>query len=243
MAERPSIANTRNRLLRALAPESLARLAPQLEHAEFDTGEVIHERGEPVVAVCFPETVVVSVVTVMNDGTEVETGTIGNEGFAGLNALLEMPSLTRRTYVQVPGTGWTLGADALRDASEADESLRRLIRRYTQSFIEQAAQMSACNRLHPLDKRCARWLISTADQVGGETFHLTHEFLSEMLGVRRSGVTVAAGALQKAGLITYVRGRVTVLDRAGLRAAACECYDTLREVYARVAPEVGQPVP
>jgi CRP-like cAMP-binding protein len=171
----------------------------------------------------------------MADGSAVEVGTVGREGLVGLVIVLGGAASPTVTLCQIPGTARRITAERLAEAVEARPALRRLLLRYAQGYLTQVAQGAACNRLHGIEARCARWLLMTHDRVGGaDTFPLKQEFLAVMLGVRRAGVTVAAGALQDAGLIRYRRGSIRVLDRAGLEAASCECYGLVREQYARL---------
>jgi CRP-like cAMP-binding protein len=226
-----------NRLLAALAADDLAALAPHLEEVTLGNGEVLAEPGEPLADIYFPETAIMSVINRMADGAGVEVGTVGNEGLVGLAALLGAEASESQTLAQIPGTALRLPAAVLVAAVDAQPALRRLLLRYTQAYLTQVAQGAACNRLHGIEARCARWLLMTHDRVGGaDAFPLTQEFLAIMLGVRRAGVSVAAGALQDAGLIRYRRGGIRVLDRAGLEAAACECYGVVRRQFDRLLP-------
>jgi CRP-like cAMP-binding protein len=230
----PGRHNEQNRLLNALSAAEYAWLEPHLEMVELKTKDVLGEANAPFQHVYFIQTGVASVVNVV-DGATVEVGTIGNEGMAGLSVFLDSGAPASRTFVQVPGTAKRVAADIFAVGAEERPELRRILHRYTQAFLTQVAQTASCNRMHELQERCARWLLMTHDRVGGaDTFPLTHEFLSFMLGVRRAGVTVAAGMLQKAGFISYTRGRITVVDRAGLEAASCECYGIVRAHFDRL---------
>ncbi len=227
----------RNRLLAALAPEDYAALAPHLEPVALSVGQVLAGPGEAFAHVYFPETAVLSVIARMADGAGVEVGTVGNEGLAGVSVLLDTEASPNETLAQIPGTALRVSAAAFTAAVDARPGLRRLLHRYAQAYLTQVAQGAACNRLHGIEARCARWLLMTHDRVGGaDSFPLKQEFLAIMLGVRRAGVTVAAGALQDAGLIRYRRGGIRVLDRAGLEAAACECYGVVRRQFDRLLP-------
>jgi CRP-like cAMP-binding protein len=227
----------RNRLLAALAPEERTALVPHLEPVSLAIGEVLAEPGVPLAHVYFPETAILSVINRMADGAAVEVGTVGNEGLVGLAALLGAEASESQTLAQIPGTALRLPAALLAAEAAARPALRRLLDRYTQAYITQVSQGAACNRLHGIEARCARWLLMTHDRVGGaDAFPLTQEFLAIMLGVRRAGVSVAAGALQDAGLIRYRRGGIRVLDREGLEAAACECYGVVRRQFDRLLP-------
>ena len=223
----------RNKLLRALPPEEYAWISSHLTPVSLKLRDVLAEANEPFRHVYFPETSVASMVNRVGGGT-VEVGTVGNEGMAGLSAFLDGGAAPSQTFAQIAGEAKRMPAGVFAVGADERPGLRRLINRYTQAFLTQVAQTAACNRAHEVQERCARWLLMTHDRVGGDTFTLTHEFLSFMLGVRRAGVTVAAGTLQKAGLIRYSRGKVTVLDRSGLEEASCECYGVVQEHYDRL---------
>ena len=219
----PETTSTGNRLLQALPPASLARLQPQLTIEDIPAKKLLYAPGAPIRDIYFPMSGVISIVVVGEAGT-VEAATVGREGMVGLPVVLGADSSMMQVIGQVSGASARMPADALREAMDTDAPIRRLVLLYAQALIEQTSQSVACNRLHSLEERCARWLLMTHDRVGASTFVLTQEFLSQMLGVRRASVTVAAGMLQKAGLIKYVRGKITVLDRKGLEEASCECF-------------------
>jgi CRP-like cAMP-binding protein len=213
----------RNRLLGALSADDLERLLPLLESVPLVDGMPIYEPYKPISHVYFPISGVVSLVSEMREGT-VEVGTIGREGMTGLPLVLRATTMPTRAFVQVPGHAYrTRGADLCVVMREAP-NVERLLYRYVLALFDQTAQHAACNRLHALEERCARWLLMTHDRVDGDVVPLKQQFLAEMLGVHRPAVTIAAGALQKAGVIRYTRGKVTVLDREGLEDAACACY-------------------
>jgi CRP-like cAMP-binding protein len=171
----------------------------------------------------------------MANGSAIEVGTIGNEGVTGISVLLGAHASTNETFVQIPGTAHRVAADELVREIDARPALRHLLNLYAEAYLTQVAQTAACNRLHDIESRCARWLLMTHDRVGqAEQFPLKQEFLAIMLGVRRAGVSVAASALQDAGLIHYTRGSIRVLDRAGLEAVACECYGIVRQHFDRL---------
>ncbi|MGK2961071.1 MAG: Crp/Fnr family transcriptional regulator [Gemmatimonadaceae bacterium] len=225
----------RNRLLRALDADDYRWIAPQLEAVTMKSGDVLAEENQPFTHVYFMGTGVASVTNQVSGGT-VEVGTVGNEGLAGLSVYLGggggIPS---RTFVQVPGEGKRMPAAAFAAGAGERPGLQRILKRYVQAYLIQVSQTAACNRAHSVEERCARWLLMTHDRVGGgHTFPLTHQFLAYMLGVRRAGVTVAAGILQKAGLIHYTRGSITISDRTGLEAASCECYGVVAEHVDRL---------
>jgi CRP-like cAMP-binding protein len=224
----------RNLLLQLLPPEEYDALEPDLEHVALELGTVLAEPGQPPRHVYFPATCVVSVVSVSDGANGVEVGTIGNEGMAGISVFLDAAPPPDRTFVQVAGEAWRIPVDRFTDSAERLPGLQRLLRRYTHAYLVQVSQTAACNRLHDIEQRCARWLLMTHDRVErAPRFALTQEFLAIMLGVRRASVSEAAGALQARGLIEYSWGKIAVLDRAGLEAAACECYGVVRDHFAR----------
>jgi CRP-like cAMP-binding protein len=230
----------RNELLRALPPEAYARLLPHLEPVEIPSGHVLWRPDEPIHAVYFPRTVVCSLLTPLADESPVESATVGCEGMVGVPVVLGAGVTHSQALGQVPGAAARVDAGHFRTWLATADGARSLLLRYAQVLIEQTAQSVACNRKHEMDERCARWLLATHDRVGSDSFSLTHQFLAAMLGVRRASVTVAAGMLQQAGLIQYRRGQVTILDRARLEEASCECHRVVRELHTRVlgfAPE------
>ena len=227
---------TRNRLLNALPAPLFEELRPQLEQVALPNGEDIALPGTPWTHVYFPEDNLFSVVNEMQDGGTVEVGTIGNEGVAGLPALLDATASESRVFTQLPGYAFRAPVAAVVSLMDREREVRRLVNRYVQAYLSQVAQGAACNRLHGIEQRCARWLLLTRDRVDSDRFSLKQEFLSDMLGVRRAGVSVAASALQSAGLIRYSRGMIEVLDREGLTAASCECYAVIRQQFDRLVP-------
>jgi CRP-like cAMP-binding protein len=226
-------APSRNRILAALPPAEFIRIETELEPFELSMNHVLYEANAPISHVYFPTSGCVSMVNVMDDGA-VEVGTIGYEGWAGLPLLLGDDRMPTRAFVQLAGSSYRMKADAFQMSLDRNPAYVRLLNRHSLALFNQAAQSVACNRLHTLESRCARWLLMTHDRMRLESFTLTHEFLSYMLGVHRPAVTLAAGVLQRAGLIRYTRGRVTVLDRAGLESVSCACYEITRRNYARL---------
>ena len=224
-----------NRLLRALSAADYAALLPDLRRVAISAGQPISEPLERSRQVYFPETAVFSLIIVMADGAGVEAATVGNEGMAGLSPYLGTGVMNTRCLVQIAGDAQRIAASALIRVIAASPAVGVVLRRYTQAFINQLAQSVACNRLHTIDQRCARWLLMTHDRVGGgDAFDLTQEFLSYMLGVRREAVSGASHALQEQGIIRYRRGHLSVLDRPALERAACECYGATRDDYGRL---------
>lgn len=229
---------SRNRLLAALPAATLAKLSPHLEPVSYALREQLFTPRESPRHAVFPVDGVISLVAELRDGSPVEIATIGNEGMTGLSIFLRTDWLPYRAFVQVPGRALRVEAEVLERELERDDALVDVLRRHTQALLTQVAQSVACNRMHAVEERCARWLLMTHDRVHrAPQFPMTQEFLATMLGVRRATVTVAAGMLQRAGLIRYTRGKITVVDREGLEAASCECYASVREELDRLLPE------
>ena len=225
----------RNRLLASLPPSDLAKLQSDLEPVELTYRRSLYEANRQIPYVYFFETGVGSLVKTMRNGDASEIGTIGNEGIVGLPVVLGDTRSPTAVYVQVPGVGLRMKSEAFRHAMDSSTQLRGALLHYTHAFFNQVAQSAACAHHHVLEQRCARWLLMTYDRMATDHFLLTHEFLAMMLGIRsRPGVTIAAGALQRAGLITYQRGHVTILDLAGLKKVSCECYDTSKREFDRL---------
>ncbi|HJQ33121.1 MAG TPA: Crp/Fnr family transcriptional regulator [Pyrinomonadaceae bacterium] len=228
-----------NRILSATPAEEYERLCPRLEYVELRRGDVLHEAGEHLSHVYFPYAGTLSVTVQMRDGDETEVGTIGREGMLGLPLVLGTDTAPLRAFSQVSG-----GAMRMRTADFAEEVNRRagfytLLLRYAQSFFVQTAQTAACNRLHPMEARLPKWLLTTRDLAQTDRLDLTHEFVAVMLGVRRAGVTEALGLLRAEGLIDHSRGHITVLDAEGLRRKSCECYGVVRDEYDRLLSPVA----
>jgi CRP-like cAMP-binding protein len=225
---------TDNLLLARLAPDDFAQICTDLEHVLFRVHDVLYEPGEEIRHIYFPTAGCVSMVHVTLDGT-VEVGTVGFEGVVGIPLLLHGTSAPTRALVQVEGEAYRITSAAFRRTIALSDSTYRILLRFSLAFFNQVAQSVACNRLHSLEERCARWLLITHDRVDGDSFKLTQEFLSFMLGVHRPAVTLAAGVLQKAGYIHYSRGKITITDRPGLEGASCSCYQATRDDYAVLA--------
>lgn len=190
----------------------------------------IYEPNVRIEDVYFPIDCVLSVVTRMKDGGQIEIGTIGREGVSGIPLLLGGVTTANESYCQVPGYAVKIDTH-LFEALRAESKFQELLDRYVQAYVNMLGQLAACNRLHHVHERCARWLLMTYDRVGSPEIRLTHEYLAMMLGTQRSGVTIAAATLQHAGFIHYSRGVITILDRAGLENASCECYEIAREQF------------
>ena len=227
-----------NRLLKALPEEDYQRLHAHLRPHAVKQKQDMGEAGQRIAEVHFPVDAVVSILTRMDEGPSVEIATIGNEGVVGLTVAWGSDAMNPRELatVQAPGEVMSMDAGTFRAELHRQGALASLIERYTLAFFSQVSQQVACNGLHSVEQRCARWLLLTHDRVGSDEFPMTHEFLAQMLGVRRASVTVTAGILQRAGFVEFSRGRVAVVDRPGLESAACECYAVTREVYDRLLP-------
>jgi CRP-like cAMP-binding protein len=223
----------KNRLLRALPDADFQRLLPDLKTIPTAAKQVFHKHGELVEFVYFPNGGVASVTAVLSDGTMVETATVGLEGMVGIEVLFaEEAFAPGETMMQVPDTSAEqLGVVAFRREAARQGAFSDLVGRYAQAAVAQMMQSTACNARHHIQERCARWLLMTHDRIDGDDFQLSHEFLAIMLGVRRQSVTVVAGTLQAAGLMTYKHGQVRILDRKGLEAASCECYALIRAKF------------
>jgi CRP-like cAMP-binding protein len=230
-----------NRLLGLIPDLERDRLIASGKSLSLDLRKTLYRSNEPIDGLYFPERGVVSIVRVMEDGAIVEIATIGNEGVVGIEAFLGRESTPGEAFVQVEGAALWVPLRQVREIAAPGTGLFEVLHRYTQGLLSQVAQNAACNRAHPIEQRCARWLLMTHDRVGAAEFGLTQEFLAQMLGVRRAGVSVAASILARAGFIRYTRGRITVVDREGLESASCECYGIIRDDLDALLP-VGRPL-
>lgn len=226
----------KNGLLARLPEVDFARLAPHLKTVPVGARQVLYEVGEPIRHVYFPNGGVISITTPLSDGTTVEAATVGDEGMVGIEAFLRSdPTAPGNTLMQVPDTdAEMLRVEDFRHELDTRGGLHEALGRYAQVFIAQMMQTTACNARHQVQQRCARWLLMTHDRMHEQDFRLSHEFLAVMLGVERPSVSVVAGALQEASLISYKHGLVTVRDREGLEAAACECYPIIRAHFDKL---------
>ncbi len=225
-----------NWLLAALEREDFAVLEPHLEAVELQAGQVLSETGEVVRHAYFPHDAIISLVTLMEDGGIVEMGVFGREGVTGFVGALTTRQALGRYLVQLPGFSSRMPIEPLLDAFEARLKVRQLFIRYTEALLAQTFHIVACNAVHSVEARCCRWILRTHDRVERDDLPLTHEFLAEMLGVQRPTVSTVTRALQTAGLITQRRGGITVIDRAGLEEAACECYRKTRRSFEGLLP-------
>ena len=232
MGKQPDPLN--NHLLAALPPEEWARWLPELEAVAMPLGQVLSESGVAMTHVYFPTTSIVSLLYVMEDGASAEIAVVGNEGMLGISLFMGGETTLSRSVVQSAGEGYRMRAQVLKNEFNRSGPVLHLLLRYTQALITQMAQTAACNRHHSLDQQLCRWLLLSLDRLQGNELVMTQELIANMLGVRREGVTEAALNLQRAGLIQYQRGRITVLDRAGLESRTCECYAVVRKEYERL---------
>ena len=223
-----------NRLLGLLPAKDYERLRPHLQRIPLEYRQSLYGARKTIEFVYFIETGVGSLVNTMANGQAAEVGTIGNEGLVGLPIVLEDQRSPTSVYVQVPGAGLRMKATLFKKELARSATMRTVMLHYTHAFFNQVAQSAACNQFHSLQQRCCRWLLMTHDRMQSDEFLLTQEFLAMMLGVQRTGVTAAAGALQRAGLIRYSRGKVTILDRRGLIRRSCECYGVSKLEFDRL---------
>ncbi len=225
---------TGNRLLDALSPRTLAALQPHFETVPLETNQVLQQPGAKADYVFFPTSGVISIIVMTSDGAAVETAMAGKEGMFSISVILGDDHPSQTAIVQLAGNAIQIRSNPMKQAVAEDAELRRLLLRYAQAIMSTAAQAAACNRLHQLEQRCARWLLSARDRAESDTFHITHEFLATMLGVRRPGVTVAVQNFRDSGLIAYSHGTMTILNRAGLEKASCECYQVIQDEFRRL---------
>jgi CRP-like cAMP-binding protein len=225
-----------NRLLAALQPADFSLLKPHLKQTTLEQGVLLHEQEDPVQQAYFPQSGMISLLTVMGDGQAIETATVGREGTVGAMSGLGPAHASSRAVVQVPGTATVIATFRLQAAVRQSDHLKNVILHYKETLLAQVQQTAGCNALHKAEARLARWLLQTRDRTDGDRIPLTQEFRSQMLGVRRTTVTMVAGVLQKAGLIRYRRGYVEIIDRSGLEQAACECYGIIRRRNGQALP-------
>lgn len=227
-----------NYLLAAMPRELYDKLAPNLKRVSLQRGDMLHYPGEIIEDLYFPIDCALSITMTMNDGRTAETGIVGKREAIGINAFMGGSETTQTTYiVQVAGSAFKIDARPLLEEFDRNKDLRDVLLPYTQAFIAQISQTTACNRLHTLEQRLARWLLEVQDRVESNDIRLTQEFIADMLGVRRAGVTQAAQKLQDSGLIRYTRGHVDILDLQGLEAGACECFRVVKDEYDRLLGE------
>lgn len=226
-----------NNLLAALPEPIRGRLFPHLELVEMPLGEVLYESGCQLHYVYFPTTSIVSLLYVMEDGASAEIAVVGKEGILGVAIFMGGETTPSRAIVQSEGHGFRLKAQLLKDEFNRAGPMMHLLLRYTQALITQMSQTAVCNRHHSVHQQLCRWLLLSLDRLPSSKLTMTQELIANMLGVRREGVTEAAGKLQNAGLILYSRGQITILDRRGLEAQACECYQVVKKEFDRLLPD------
>ena len=227
-------------MLEALPAGDYTRLESQLQLVPMALGEVLYEPGARLRYVYFPTTSIVSLLYVMEDGASAEIAVVGNEGMLGISLFMGGETTPSRAVVQSAGYGFRLKAQLLKDEFARFGPMMHLLLRYTQALITQMSQTAVCNRHHSVDQQLCRWLLLSLDRLATRELSMTQELIANMLGVRREGVTEAAGKLQDAGLIRYQRGKITVLDRVGLEARSCECYQVVKKEFDRLLPYVAR---
>ncbi|NSL55081.1 Crp/Fnr family transcriptional regulator [Uliginosibacterium sp. IMCC34675] len=227
-----------NHLLAALPPTAYARIVNHLEPVNMTLGDVLYESGAQMRHVYFPTSSIVSLLYVMEDGASAEIAVVGNEGIVGVSLFMGGETTPSRAVVQSAGHAYRLKGQLLKDEFNQAGPMQRLLLRYTQALLTQMAQTAVCNRHHSLDQQLCRWLLLSLDRLPSNKLVMTQELIANMLGVRREGVTEAAGNLQRAGLIEYHRGHITALDRPGLEARACECYAVVKKESDRLLPDL-----
>jgi len=234
--ERPN-----NRLLRSLPADAFEKIAPYLEEMTLPRGQVLHRPGEKIADLYFPLDCLISVTVTMRDGRTAETGVVGRREVVGINAFMGGRETTQTEYViQVDGDAIRVPADPLREEFDRNKPLRDVLLRYTQAMVAQITQNAACNGLHHLEQRFARWLLEVRDRIGSDDLRLTHEFMAEMLSVRRAGITEMSKTYKERGLIDQRYGLTHIVDSEGLEKQACECYSVLREEYDRLLGDVDE---
>jgi CRP-like cAMP-binding protein len=234
---KPKIKQKENRLLAALPANVLDRLLPDLQPVTMPLSEVIYESGAEMAHVYFPTPgCIISMLYVMTDGSSAEIAVVGNEGMVGIALFMGGGTTPSRALVQSAGQAFQLTGWVLKEEFERHTELQHLLLRYTQALITQMSQTAVCNRHHSVDQQLCRWLLLSRDRLLGNELNMTQELIANMLGVRREGVTEAAGKLQALGLINYSRGHIAILDQAGLEARVCECYAVVKKEYDRLLP-------
>ena len=223
-----------NHLLAALPAEEFDRLKIDLEPVSLSLGEVIYESGEQLEYIYFPTTAIISLLYIMENGSTAEIGMAGNDGLVGIALYMGGSTTPSRAVVQSAGNAFRLRSKALQSAFDLGGLFQKILLRYTQSLMTQISQTAVCNRLHSVEQQLCRWLLINHDLLQTNKLIMTHDLIANMLGVRREGVSIAAGHLQKKGVIKYVRGTITMLDRKGLEVAACECYQVVKDEYDRL---------
>jgi CRP-like cAMP-binding protein len=228
--------SVRNRILAGLSRKEYARILPDLTRVTLNSGQVLYEPGGVMPAAYFLETAIVSILSLAEDGTSIEVSVVGDEGVIGIPIILRSHGLPYKIVVQGPGIAWRMKAAVLRNEFDRCGLLHKLVLHYLHTLIVVLSQSGACNRFHTIRQRFCRWVLTSQDRARSSEIQSTQELLSQMLGVNRGSASQAASALQRAGLIRYRRGRITILNRSGLEAAACECYRIVKGEFDRLFP-------
>jgi CRP-like cAMP-binding protein len=223
--------DSKNRLLTALPKEEYERLLPHFELVSLELKQTLYTPNEPIEYIYFPNNGVISLLTIMENGEAIEVATVGNEGMVGLPIFLGASTIPGEAFSQIPGTAMRMKASVFKREVTSGSIIHGVLQRYTQTLFNLIAQSAACNRLHSIEERFCRWILMTQDRVGANEFPMTHEFLGQMLGVRRASVSVVAAVLQKAGIINYNRGKMRVIDRPQMENISCECYKIIKNDF------------
>lgn len=227
-----------NHLLAALPENEYKHLLPHLERVHLPLGQTLSDSGDPTKLVYFPTTAIVSLLHVLANGSSAEIAVVGREGIVGVALFMGGKSMPSRALVQSEGFAYRMNGELLNQEFSKNPAMQHLFLRYIMALLAQMAQTAVCNRHHSIDQQLCRWLLLSMDRLSGNVLNMTQELIADMLGVRREGVTEAAGKLQEAGLISYSRGCLTVLDRPGLEARVCECYEVVKKEFSRLLPDV-----
>ncbi|MBD2531521.1 Crp/Fnr family transcriptional regulator [Nostoc flagelliforme FACHB-838] len=230
-----------NQILTAMTMAEYQRLAPHLEQVQLEVGQVLYKANEPITHVYFPHQSIVSLVSTQKNGLTVEAGIVGNDGIVGVSVILGSNTTNTTAFVQISGSSLMMKTELLIAEFNRGGELQGLLLRYTHRLLIQVTQTLACNTLHSIERRLARWLLFVADRVQSDTFFLTQEYIAKMLGCRRTGVTEVANRLSRAGMISYKRGTINILNRSGLEDKSCECYSMIKDEYARLLSVPSQP--
>lgn len=223
-----------NKLLASISREEYERIFPNLKQVSLSLGEVLYESGGQMDYIYFPTTAIVSLLYMMENGSSAEIGMTGNEGLVGIALFLGGNTVPNRAVVQSAGDAFKMRTKFLLDEFALSGMFQRLLLRYTQALMTQMSQTAVCNRLHTVEQQLCRWLLLSRDRLNTDELVMTQELIANMLGVRREGITMAAGRLQESGLISYMRGHIRILDRLGLEATVCECYRVVKDEYDRL---------
>ncbi|MCC5654161.1 Crp/Fnr family transcriptional regulator [Nostoc sp. XA013] len=231
-----------NQILATMTTAQYQRLAPHLEQVELEVGQVLYKANEPITHIYFPHQSIVSLVCIQKNGSTVEAGIVGNDGMVGVSVILGSNTTNTTAFVQIRGSSVMIKTQLLLAELNRSGELQDLLLNYTHQLLIQVTQTLACNSLHTIERRLARWLLIIADRVQSDTFFLTQEYIAKMLACRRTGVTEAANRLSRAGMISYKRGTINILNRSGLEDTSCECYSMIKDEYTRLVSVPSQPV-